>query len=82
MSKKYAYMWFDGDVRRRYFSSKVTFNKWLNEFVDELLSTGGTIEDYYNYDLVKLKKSKAPKKEIKKHYSSPLFLEKIELDIP
>ena len=75
---KYVYMWHDGDVKRHYFSSKVTFNKWLNEFVDEVLST----EDYYNYDLVKLKKSKAPKKEIKKYYSSALFLEKIELDNP
>ena len=74
---KHIYMWHDGDAKRHYFSSKATFNKWLNEFVDEVLST----EDYYDRDLVKFKERKAPKKEIKKHYSSSLFLEKIELDI-
>jgi len=37
MSKKYVYMWFDGDVKRHYFSNKLTFNKWLKEFIEEAM---------------------------------------------
>jgi len=66
-------MWYDGDIKRHYFSSKVTFNKWLKEFMDEILSTG----EYYDPMLKKLK----TKQEIKKYFSSPYFLDKIELDI-
>ena len=35
MNMKHVYVWFDGDVKRHYFSSKSTFNKWLTEFVRE-----------------------------------------------
>jgi len=73
MRRKYIYMWYDGDIKRHYFSSKVTFNKWLKEFVDEILSTGR----YYDPMLKKLK----TKQEIKKYFSSTYFLDKIELDI-
>ena len=76
MSKKYIYMWYNGDVKRHYFSSKLTFNKWLTEFVEEVLTT----EDYYDSQLEKFKRTGSLKKEIKKYYSSDLFLEKIELD--
>lgn len=74
-------MWFDGDVRRHYFSSKITFNKWVKEFVEEVMNG----KDYYDYQLEKLKgKSKNKNlsmKEIIKYFSSSNFLEKIELDI-
>lgn len=72
---KYIYMWFDGDVKRHYFSSKVTLNKWLGEFVDELIDNQLTFNAFYGN-----LKGKS-KQEIKKYFSSALYVEKIELDI-
>ena len=48
----------------------------LTEFVEEILTT----EDYYDSQLEKFKRNGSPKKDVKKYYSSDLFLEKIELD--
>lgn len=71
---KHVFVWFDGDVKRHYFSSKSTFNKWLTEFVRE-----GLTVDEFKYSYPKLVGK--PVSEIKKHFSSSLFLEKVELDI-
>lgn len=70
MKNKHIYMWYDGDVKRHYFSSKVNFNKWLNEFIGEI------IRDPCNDNLIKNKS----KQDLKKHFSGPLYLEKICLD--
>lgn len=75
MKNKYIYMWFDGDVKRYYFSSKLTFNKWLNEFVDEFMKD--SLNCNYFYKNLKLKS----KQQVKKYFSGPMFLEKIYLDI-
>jgi hypothetical protein len=73
MANKHIYIWYDGDVKRHYFSSKQTFNKWVGEFADEVVSS----KDYYDPQIKKLK----TKQDIKKYFSSGYFLEKIELDI-
>jgi len=73
MNKKYIYMWFDGDVKRHYFSSKQTFNKWVGEFVDELMSDPAFPSFYGNL------KSRS-KKDVMNYFSSSLYLTRIELD--
>lgn len=69
---KYIYMWFDGDVKRHYFSNKANLNKWIKEFVTEVKDNS----DYYDPYI----KGKSLK-ELIKYYSSTLFVEKVELDI-
>lgn len=72
-TRKYIYLWFDGDVKRHYFSGKVTLNKWLKAFVSEVKNNS----DSYCDSRIKNKSLK----EIMKYYSSSRFVEKIELDI-
>lgn len=72
-TKQYIYMWFDGDVKRHYFSGKVILNKWLKAFANEVKNN----PDSYCDSRIKNKSVK----EILKYYSSSKFVEKIELDI-
>ncbi len=69
---KYIYMWFDGDVKRHYFSNKSNLNKWIKEFTTEVKDNSDYCDPYI--------KGKSFK-ELVKYYSSTLFVEKIELDI-
>ena len=73
MKKIHIYVWFDGDVKRHYFSSKQTYNKWLGEFVSELMSDPTFPSFYGNL------KNKS-KKDVMSYFSSNLYLEKIKLD--
>jgi hypothetical protein len=66
-------MWHDGDVKRHYFSSKLTYNKWLKEFISELMSDPTFPSFYGNL------KDKS-KKDIMNYFSSALYLTRIELD--
>jgi hypothetical protein len=73
MKKKYIFVWFDGDIKRHYFSSKSTFNIWLNDFVKEYMTTPHNWQDSNSAGKTVV--------EIKKYFSSPLFLDKVELDV-
>lgn len=73
--RKYIYMWFDGDVKRHYFSNKLNLNKFVKEFVLELKSD----PDFGEWLYAGLKNKST--KEIISYFSSSMFVEKIELDL-
>lgn len=72
---KHIYMWWDGDCKRHYFSNKKNLNKWIKEFVDELMSE----PDFGEWLYCQLKGKSA--KEIRSYFSGVMFVEKIELDV-
>ncbi len=71
-AKKHIYMWFDGDIKRYYFSSKKNLNLFIKEFAQE---TKAVKNDYQDNKI----KNKSIKQLIE-YFSGPLFVEKIELD--